>query len=238
MELAPMAKLRAGINYGNVILATKDPASGELRGVHVDLARELARRLGVPAELAGHEAAGGMVEGLKSGVLDVAFLTVEPARASDVNFSPAYLEIEATYLVRAGSPLRTAGDVDRPGVRIAIAAKSAYEFYLSRNLKHARLMSASSTHAAFELFVASELDALVGLRPRLLLDAGMLPGSRVLDGCFMATRQTIASPKNREAAASFLREFVEDAKRSGLFTRLIETHGVRGVTVAPRAPVE
>jgi polar amino acid transport system substrate-binding protein len=234
-ELAPTGTLRVGINYGNVILATKDAASGELRGVHVDLARELGSRSGVPVELVGYAAAGAIVEALKSGALDVGLLSYEPARTAEIAFSPAYVEIDATYLVPAGSALRSAADVDQDGVRIAIAAKSVYEFYLSRNLKRAKLVNAPSTHAAFELFAARKLDALVGLRPRLAEDSAMMPGSRVLDGRFMVVEQAIASPRGRDAGAKLIREFVEEAKASGLVARLLEKNAVRGVTVAPRA---
>lgn len=236
-ELAPAGRLRAGINYGNVILASRDPASGQLRGAHVDLARELGRRAGVPVELMGYAAAGEMVEGLKAGRLDVALLSTEPARAHEIVFSPAYLEVDATYLVPPGSPLRTADDVDRDGVRIAIAARSVYEIYLLKHLKRAKLMNAPSTHAAYELFAASKLDALVGLRPRLVADAEMMPGSRVVDGRFMVVEQSIASPKGRDAGAKYVREFIEDVKASGFVARSLEKNGVRGVAVAPRSAV-
>ena len=234
-ELAPAGKLRAGINYGNVILASKDEKSGELRGVHVDLVRELGRRAGVPVELIGFPAASDLVAGLKAGTLDVALLSFEPARTGEVVFAPTYVEIDATYLVPPGSSLRNAADVDKDGVRIAIAAKSVYEFQLSRNLKHAKLLNAPSTHAAYELFVRSKLDALVGLRPRLVVDSGMMPGSRVVDGRFMVVEQSIASPRGRDASAKYIREFTEDVKASGFVARSLETNGVRGVSVAPKA---
>jgi len=231
-ELAPNGKLRVGINYGNVILAVRD-ANGELRGVHVDLARELARRAGVPVELIAYAAAAPLVDGLKSGALDAALLSSEPTRAGEINFSPAYVAIDATYLVPPGSPLRNAAEVDREGVRIAIAAKSVYEYYLLRTLKHARLQNAPSTHAAYELFARSKLDALVGLRPRLVQDSEMMPGSRVVEGRFMVVEQSIATPKGRDAAARFVRACLEDAKASGLIARMLEQHKVRGVSVAP-----
>jgi polar amino acid transport system substrate-binding protein len=234
-ELAPAGTLRAGINYGNVVLATRDPASGELRGVHVDLARELARRAGVAIELIGYDTAGGMVDGLKRGALDVALLSAEPARAGEINFSPAYVDIDATYLVPAGSPIRSVADVDRDGTRVAIAAKSAYEFFLSRNLKHAKLVAGPGTFGAYDVFVSGKLDALVGIRPRLVIESERLPGSRVLAGRFMAIEQTIASPKGRDAAARYVREFVEDVKASGLVARMLADHSVRGVTVSPPA---
>jgi len=237
-ELAPAGRLHAGINYGNVILASRDPASGELRGVHVDLVRELARRAGVPLELVGYDAAGAIVEGVKSGALDVGLLSYEPARTGEVAFSPVYLEVDATYLVPPGSPLRAADDVDRDGVRIAITARSVYEFFLMRHLKRAKLISAPSTHAAFELFAASRLDALVGLRPRLAEDAERMPGSRVVDGRFMVVGQAIAMPVGRSAARRWIHHFTEDAKASGLIARLLENNGVRGASVAPSAEIE
>jgi polar amino acid transport system substrate-binding protein len=229
-ELAPAGRLRAGINYGNVVLANRDPASGELRGVHVDLARELGRRAGVAVELVGYAAAGTIVEALKSGALEVGLLSYEPARTGEVAFSPVYLEVDATYLVPPGSPLRAAADVDQDGVRVAIAAASVYEHYLKRNLKHATLLSASSTHEAFELFATRRLDALVGLRPRLVADSRLMPGSRVLDGRFMAVGQALASPRGRDAGTLYLRRFIEAAMASGLVAGLLEKHGVRGVS--------
>lgn len=235
IELAPAGRLRVGINYGNVVLAARDAASGELRGVHVDLARELGRRAGVAVELVGHAAAGALVEALKTGALDVALLSYEPARAGDVEFSPVYLEVDATYLVPPGSPLRATADVDRDGVRVAIAAASVYEHYLQRNLKRAQLVGAPSTHQAFELFAVRRLDALVGLRPRLVADAERMPGSRVLDGRFMVVGQSLASPKGRDAGARYLRRFVEDAMASGLVAGLLESFGVRGVSAASPA---
>jgi len=231
-ELAPSGRLRAGINYGNAILAARDPGSGELRGVHVDLAREMGRRLGVPVDLQGRAAAGTLVEELKTGTLDVAFLSFEPSRAEEIAYSPAYLAVDATYLVPPGSPLCAAEEVDRPGVRIAIAAKGVYEFYLKRHLRHARLVSAPSTHAAFELFAADKLDALVGLRPRLAEDAGMMPGSRIVEGRFMLVEQAIASRRGHEAGARFVRDFIRDAGRSGLLARIVDDNRVRGVTIA------
>jgi len=229
-ELAPAGRLRAGINYGNVVLANRDPANGELRGVHVELARELGRWAGVAVELVGYAAAGAIIEALKSGALDVGLLSYEPARTGEVAFSPVYLEVDATYLVPPGSPLRAAVDVDRDGVRVAIAAASVYEHYLKRSLKRATLISAPSTHEAFDLFAARRLDALVGLRPRLVVDSERMPGSRVLDGRFMVVGQALASPRWRDAGARFLGRFIEEAMASGLVADLLEKHGVRGVS--------
>ena len=237
-DMAPTGKLRAGINLGNFLLVTKDPAGGEPLGIAVDLARELGRRAGVPVELVTYSTAGSLAEAVKTGAWDVAFLGAEPERANEMTFTAAYLEIEATYLVPAGSPLRTIADVDREGVRIAVSAKSAYDLFLSRTLQRARLMRAQGIDASFELFVADKLEVLAGLKPRLLADAEKLPGSRVLDGRFTAIQQAIGIPRGRDAGAKYLREFAEDVKASGLVAQTIEKHGVRGVSVAPKTPLQ
>lgn len=234
-ELAPTGKLRAGINFRNELLASKDPGTGEARGIAVDLARELGRRLGVPLEIVPFDGAGRMAEAVKTGAWDVAFLGAEPQRANEITFTAAYLEIEATYLVPAASPLRTIADVDREGVRIAVGAKSAYDLYLSRTLKRARLVRAPSLTAAFKLFVHDKLEAHANLRPRLVALAAKYPGSRILDGRFTAVQQAIGTPKGRDAGARYLREFVEDVKASGLVAQVIEKNGVRGVSIAPPA---
>jgi polar amino acid transport system substrate-binding protein len=236
-DLAPTGKLRVGINYGNFLLVTKDPASGEPRGIAVDLARELGRRAGVPVEFVPYDAAGKLAEGVRAGSWDVGFLAAEPERANEITFSAAYLEIEATYLVPAGSPIRSIADVDRDGVRIAVAVKSAYDLYLSRTLRRAELVRAQGIDASYKLFVDAKLEVLSGLKPRLITDAETLPGSRVLDGRFTAIQQSIGTPKGRDGAAKYLREFVEDVKASGFVAQAIAKHGVRGVSVAPSTPI-
>jgi len=236
-NLAPTGKLRVGINQGNFLVVTKDPASGELRGIAVDLARELGRRANFPVEFIGYASAGKMAEAVKTGAWDVAFLGAEPERRNEISFTPAYLEIEATYLVPAGSPILAIPEVDRDGVRIAVAAKSAYDLFLSRTLQRARLMRAEGIDASFNLFVADKLEALAGLKPRLVTDAQVLPGSRILEGRFTAIQQAIGTPRGRDAGATYLRDFIEDVKASGLVAQAMEKHGVRGVSVAPSAPV-
>jgi len=235
-ELAPTGKLRVGINLGNLLLTAKDPKTGEARGIAVDLGRELGRRLGVPVEIIGYPSPGELADAVKTGVWDVGFLGAEPQRANEIAFTAAYVEIEATYLVPAGSPLRAIADVDREGVRIAVPEKSAYELYLSRTLKHAQLVrTQEGADNAFKRFVADKLEALAGLKPRLVKDAENLPGSRILDGRFTAVQQAIGTPKARVAGAKYLREFVEDIKATGLVARTIEKNGVRGLSVAPKA---
>jgi polar amino acid transport system substrate-binding protein len=234
-DLAPTGTLRAGINYGNFILATRDRGSGESRGVAIDLTRELASRLGVQVTLVDYESVATMVDAAKTGAWDIAFLGIDPARAGDIAFTAAYLQIEATYLVPAGSRLRAVAEVDDGGVRVAAPARANYELYLSRSLQRARLVRAPTADAAFDLLVAGEVEALAGLRQALLGLAPKLPGSRLLDGQFMAVQQAVGMPRGREAGLAHLREFIEQAKASGLVARAIERTGAGGVSVAPRA---
>ncbi|HEY6720412.1 MAG TPA: ABC transporter substrate-binding protein [Burkholderiales bacterium] len=235
-ELAPAGKLRVGINVQNFLLVNKERVGGEYSGIAVDMGRELGRRLGVPVELVPFDTAGKLADAVKSGAWDVAFLANEPARANEIAFSAAYLEIDAGYLVPAGSPIRTIAEVDREGVRVAVNAKSAYDLYLTRNLQRAKLFRAPTIDASYELFVSDKLDVLAGLKPRLVSDAAKLPGSRVLEGRFSAVQQSIGSPQGRPAGAKYLREFAEDAKASGFVAKAIQRHAVPGVSVAPMAP--
>lgn len=234
-ELAPTGKLRVGLNHGNFLLVTPGSKGAEPRGVAPDLARELGRRLGGPVEFVNFDTAGKLADAGRTGAWDVAFLGAEPQRASEIAFTAAYLEIPATYLVPAGSPIRSIADVDREGVRIAVADKSAYELFLSRSVKHARLVRAQGLDASFDVFVGEKLDALAGLKPRLLMDVGKLPGARLLDGQFTAIQQAIGTPKGRESAAKYLRAFVEEVKASGLVAEAISRNAVHGVSVAPPA---
>src|SRR3990172_6279083 len=234
-ELAPMGRLRVGINFGNALLTARD-ASGSPGGIAVDLAQELARRVGVPMELVSYDTAGQMADGAKAGSWDVAFLGADPARAEEIAFTAPYLEIDSTYLVPAGSPLGALADVDREGVRIAVSEKSAYDLFLTRNLKRAQLIRIPGVNASVDFFFAGKLDALAGLKPLLVEVAEERPGARVLDGRFTAVQQAVGAPQGRAAAARYLREFVEDIKASGFVAKTIERNGIRGVSVAPPAP--
>lgn len=234
-DLAPTGKLRVGINYGNPVLAKKDPISGELSGVAVDLARELGRRTDLPVELVAFESAGKMFDALRSGVWDAAFLAIDPGRANEVDFTEPYVEIEGTYLVPSGSPIRALADVDRGGVRVGVSGKSAYDLFLGRNLKHAQMVRADSPDAAFELILSAKVDVLAGVRQHLVANAAKLPGSRVFDDRFMAIGQALGIPKGRGDGAKYLREFIEDMKASGFVAQAIEKAGVRGVSVPPKS---
>jgi polar amino acid transport system substrate-binding protein len=234
-ELAPSGKLRIGLNHGNFLLVTPGTKGPEPRGVAPDLGRELGRRLGVPVEFVNFDTAGALADSVGAGAWDVAFLGAEPQRANEIAFTAAYLEIPATYLVPAGSPIRSIAEVDREGVRIAVSEKSAYDLYLTRNIKHARLMRTQGLDASFNLFVSDKLEALAGLKPRLLMDVKKVPGARLLEGQFTAVQQAIGTPRSHAEAAKYLRAFVEEAKASGLVGEAIARNAVQGVSVAPPA---
>jgi polar amino acid transport system substrate-binding protein len=232
-ELAPRGVLRVGINMANFLLVSGSGPAGEPEGVAPDLAREIATCLGVTVAYVPFARPGELADAAGSDVWDIGLIAAEPARAEKIAFTAAYAEIEATYLVPAASPLTTIEEVDRRGVRIAVAARSAYDLWLSRHIAHAELIRAGGLDAAYEQFVADKLDALAGLKPRLLSDVEQLPGARILDGHFTTVQQAVGTAKGNEAGAAFLRDFVEEAKASGLVARLIERHHVRGLSVAP-----
>ena len=234
-DLAPTGTLRVGINYGNFILAVRDAATGESRGVAIDLARELARRLDARMEIIAYDSVAVMVEAAPTSTWDIAFLGSDPAREKLIDFTAAYLEIEATYLVPAGSELRSVAEVDRPGVRVAAPSKANYELFLSRRLEQASLVSTPGGDAAFDLLRSGKVEALAGLTQALLGLRDKLPGSRIVEGRFMAVQQSIGVPKGRAAGLAYLRGLVEEAKTSGLVARAIAATGARGVSVAPRA---
>jgi polar amino acid transport system substrate-binding protein len=234
-DLAPTGKLRAGINYSNFLLAGKDPLTGEPSGIAVELAREVARRVGVPVEFITFETAGLMADAVKANAWDIAFLANEPERANEIAFTAPYLEIEAGYLVPAGSAIRSVAEVDRDGIRIAIADKSAYDLFLSRTLEHATLVRAHRMGGSYEVFVAEKLDVLAGIKPWLVTIAERLPGARILDEPFMTVQQCIGIPRGRESGAAYLREFAEDVKASGFLAGTVSRLGLRGVSIARRS---
>jgi polar amino acid transport system substrate-binding protein len=235
-DLAPTGKLRAAINFGNPVLAAKDPATAEPRGVSVDLSRELGRRLGVPVEFVPYESAGKVVEGRKSDAWDVAYLAIDPARAAELSFTPAYVVIEGTYVVSFDSPMRSNTDVDRPGIRVVVGAGSAYDLYLTRELKNAKIVRAPTSPAVTDMLVAQKLDVAAGVRQQLEADARRIPGVRLLPGRFMVINQAMAVPRDHEAGAKYLDAFVEDVKASGFVAQSLARHHIEGAAIAPPGP--
>ncbi|MGB7278848.1 MAG: ABC transporter substrate-binding protein [Pseudolabrys sp.] len=235
-DLAPTGKLRAAINLGNGVLAQKDPASSEPKGITPDLARELAKRLGVRLEMVVFESAGKVFDGAKTGAWDVAFIAIEPVRAAEIEFTAPYVIIEGTYMVPMNSPLKTVTDVDRPGVRIAVGRGAAYDLYLTRTLKDATLVRAEGGggSALIEAFVTEKLEAAAGVRQALEAYAKTHPEVMVMQDKFMEIRQAMGAPKGRTAGAKYLSAFVEDMKTSGFVADALKRSN-QSATVAPPA---
>ena len=235
-ELAPNGVLRAAINMGNFLLVTGRSPSGDPTGVSPDMALAIGARLGVPVQFVPYAKPGELADDAEKGLWDIGNIGAEPARAEKIDFTAAYAEIEATYLVPPGSPLKTIAEVDKAGVRIAVSARSAYDLWLERNIKHATLVRANGGPATIELFVKDKLDAMAGLRPGLLTDVEKLPGYTILDGQFTAVQQAVGTARKNSAGAAFLKAFVEEAKASGMVASFIARHGVAGrLSVAPPA---
>ena len=232
-DLAPTGKLRAVINFGNATLAKKDPVTGEASGVSVDMARELARRLGVEAELVTVTSAGQSVEVLASGRVDVGFFAIDPARAATTAFTGPYVQIEGVYLVRNDSPIRSNEEVDREGVGVVVGNKSAYDLYLSRNLKKAKLERAPTTPAVMDYFVANKVDVAANVKQQFEADMKRVPGMRLLPGRFMVINQAMGMTRGKEAGARYLTAFVEDMKASGFVAEALKRHNIQGALVAP-----
>ena len=225
-ELAPTGTLRAAINYNNPLLARRDAATGELSGISVDLSRELARRAGVPLELIPYDAAGRISGAAKTGEWDIAYLAIDLARAADIDFTAPYLELEGTYLVPAGSPLEKVEEMDREGIRIAVATRSAYDLFLSRTLMHAKIVRADTTPLSMRMMIEQKLDAVAAVRTALVNEARRMPGSRVMSGHFMTIPQAAGVPKGRPAAARYVSEFIEEMRTSGFVAKALEKHGL------------
>lgn len=231
-DLAPTGKLRAVINYGNPILAKKGD-DGQPTGVSVDLARELARRLGVEAELVTVTSAGKSVETLAEGRVDVGFFAIDPARAATTAYTGPYVQIEGAYLVRDASPLRANEEVDREGVRVAVGNRSAYDLYLARNLKRAKIERAPTSPAVVDYFLANNLDVAAGVKQQLEMDAKRLGGLRLLPGRFMVINQAMGMARGKQAGADYLAAFVEEMKASGFVAEALARHRIEGAGIAP-----
>lgn len=234
-QFAPSGTLIAAVNYGNIVIAQKDPAGGDPRGVGPELTRELARRLGVPVRYVAFDTAGKIADAVKQGTLDLVFLAVDPARANEIAFSAPYVQIEGGYLVPKDSPLKRIDEFDREGLRISVGDKTAYDLYLKRTLTKSTLVRAPTSIAAVELFRAQKLDAAAGVKNFLVTVAAKDPSTRVIDGAFMVIGQAVGVPQGRPEAAKYLRDFVEEMKASGFVARALQQSGVADATVAPAA---
>ena len=235
-ELAPTGVLRAAINMGNFLLVTGKAPNGDPTGVSPDMALAIGARLGVPVKFIPYARPGELADDAEKGLWDIGNIGAEPQRAAVINFTAAYAEIEATYLVPAGSPIRTVGEVDQPGKKLAVTARSAYGLWLENNYKKGQLVQFDTAAAALKEFDEGKFDAYAGLRPGLIDEAAKRPGSRILDGQFTAVQQAVGTPKKNVLGFAFLKEFVEEAKKNGLVGSFIERQGTVGrLSVAPPA---
>ncbi|MBB3000768.1 polar amino acid transport system substrate-binding protein [Paraburkholderia tropica] len=231
---APTGTLRASINLGNPILANRDPQTGEPFGVSIDLARAFAKRLGTPLELVVFDAAGKSVEAVSDERADFGFFAVDPKRGETIAFTSPYVLIEGFYLVRDDSPIRSNAQVDDVRHRVAVGKGSAYDLFLTRELKAAEIVRAPTSPTVVQTFIEQQLDVAAGVKQQLEADAAKVGGLRLLDERFMVIRQAMGVAKHRgEAAATELRTFVEEMKRSGFVADALARHGIQGASVAP-----
>jgi polar amino acid transport system substrate-binding protein len=234
--LAPTGVLRAAINIGNPILAALDPATGEARGVSVDLARRLAAPLGLALRLVVVDTAGESVGTVARDEADFGFFAIDPKRGEQIAFTTPYVLFEGSYLVREDSPLTDMAQVDRPGRAVVVGRASAYDLFLSRELRHATIVRAPTSPAVVGTFLETGADVAAGVRQQLEMDALEFGGLRLLDGHFMLIRQALGVSRGRDAAlAAGLTAFVEDAKASGFVADALMRHGIQGAAVAPPA---
>jgi polar amino acid transport system substrate-binding protein len=236
-EFAPSGALVMGVNYGNIVHTQRDPSGGDPRGVAPDLARELARRLGVPIRYVTYDVAGKMADAVKEGAWDIAFLAGDPARARDIGFSAPYVLIQGSYLVKNDSPMRSVGDFDQPGLRIAVGLKTAYDLHLTRELRKAELVRYPTSQAAIDAFVQGQdgLGAAAGVRQPLAVAARKDAGFRVIEDSFMTIPQAAGVPAARANAAKYLHDFIEEQKANGFVARKLAESGNADATVAPAA---
>ena len=232
-ELAPKGVLRVGINLSNFLLVSGRKKNGDPKGIAPDLAAEIARDLDINVRYICFDTPRELADAAVEQSWDIALIGREPERAQRINFTGAYIQIDATYLVFEESDIRNILDIDRVGVSVAVAEGTAYDLYLTRTLKNARLVRASGLDGAYELFSGERLDALAGLRPALSENLRTLNNARILDGGFTMVQQAIGVPVERTAGYDYLCAFTENAKASGLISTLISKYGVKGVTVAP-----
>jgi polar amino acid transport system substrate-binding protein len=229
-DLAPTGTLRASINLGNIVLAQGTPDNPT--GVTPELARELGKRLGVPVSLTAFDAAGKAFEAMKAGKVDIVFLAIEPVRAAEIEFSAPYVIIEGVYMVRQDSPLKTPADVDKPGIRVGVNVASAYDLFLTRSLKNAKLERSSD---GASLFIEQKLDAAGGVKQSLQAFAKGRSDVRLMDERFMEIQQAMGTGKGKLAGAAYLRSFIEEMKASGFVADALKRSGQHDAAVAPAA---
>ena len=235
-QLAPGGRLRASINLGNPVLARRDAPGLAPYGVSIDIASALAERLAIPLDLVVFDSASQSVDAVANGMADIGFFAIDPKRGETIAFTDSYLHIEGWYAVRSESPITVNEQVDRAGIRVAVGRGSAYDLFLSRELKHAEIVRAPNPQAVTPLFIEERLDVAAGVKQQLEMDMQDTPGLRLLPERFMVIRQAMGLPRNHGAEAhSALCTFVESLKSSGFVAEALARHGITGATVAPAA---
>lgn len=231
---APTGTLRASINLGNPILANKNPNTNEPFGVSIDLAREFAKRLGVGIELVVFDAAGKSVEAVRGEQADIGFFAIDPLRGEGISFTAPYVLIEGSYMVPSDSALQSNDEVDHADIRVTVGKGSAYDLFLTRELKHADIVRAPTSPTVVDVFVEQKLEVAAGVKQQLEADLVRFPNHRLLPGRFMVIQQAMGTPKSRGAeAAAYLAKFVEDMKSSGFVAEALARHHIQGASVAP-----
>lgn len=234
--LAPTGCLRASINLGNPVLAHRDATTGEPTGVSVSLAKAFAEHLGLPLDLVVFDTAGKSVEAVTREEADFGFFAIDPVRGQGICFTAPYVLIEGAYLVREASHFARNDDVDREGVRVTVGKGSAYDLFLTRELKAATIERAPTSPTVVDVFVETQADVAAGVKQQLEADQKRFPGHRLLPGRFMVIQQAMGLPKGRSAeAVAYLKAFVEDMKASGFVAQALQRHGIEGASVAPAA---
>ena len=234
-ELAPTGKMRVGLIAANPIFVTPNTAEGDTRGLAVDIARELAQRLGVPMEPLRYATVGALVESAGKGEWDIAFLGIDPERAAAMNFTGAYMYTQNTFLVPGNSTATGIEDLDRPGKAIAAFARSAQEIWLRKNARSATIVSASTPAAAYQMLREGKVDAVSSAAQLLAEGAKQVPGSRVLSTSFVDTPIGMAVAKGRPAAYAYAYQFIQEMNSAGAIGEGIARHRLAGVRAATPA---
>ena len=234
-SFAPTGTLRVGINLGNPVLAGLDASTQKPKGVTIDIANEIGKRAGIPIELVPFQTAGSTVDAIKTGKIDLIFVAIDPVRGADVSYTPPYIQIEGAYMVKADSNLKANEDVDRSGIEIVVGKGSAYDLFLTREIKNAALLRAASSQAVVDDFMAGKGNVAAGVKQQLESDAKRYNGLRMLPGRFMVINQAIGIPKARpefEKTTIYLSSIITDLKSSGFVAESMKRHGIQGARVA------